>query len=180
MANIFFPSQTLQHLSNLEMGTEEEKEELPKVVVVGSPTCLPILEPLYSHKFHFLNPNPSHLSLQHFLHHHNPSSIPALICSANYALTADVLRLLPALRLILTTSAGTDHIDLRECHRRGIQVAGAGKLFSEDVADVAIALLIDVTRKISATDRCLRTQNRSNSSSEFFTFGSKVCIHLFF
>lgn len=38
---------------------------------------------------------------------------------------------------------------------------------------MAIALLIDVTRKISATDRCLRTQNRSNSSWEFFPFGSK-------
>nr|KYP76951.1 Glyoxylate reductase [Cajanus cajan] len=135
--------------------------------------CFATLEPLYSHKFHFLSPNPNH-SLQHFLRLHHPSSIRALLCSANYSVSAQVLRLLPSLRLLLTTSAGTEHIDLRECRRRGIQVAAAGGIFSQDVADAAVALLLDVTRNISAADRYLRTPNHANPPSEVFTFASKL------
>ncbi|KAK2407253.1 glyoxylate/hydroxypyruvate reductase HPR3 [Trifolium repens] len=54
--------------------------------------------------------------------------------------------------------AGTNHIDLSECRRRGIHVTSAGNLFSEEVADMAVALLIDVSRKISTADRFLRRQ----------------------
>ncbi|KAL2337416.1 hypothetical protein Fmac_011862 [Flemingia macrophylla] len=149
------------------------EEALPKVLVLGPPTCFSTLEPLYSHKFHFLNPNPNS-TLQHLMRFHHPSSIRALLCAANCSVSADVLRLLPSLRLVLTTSAGTDHIDLRECRRRRIQVAAAGGIFSEDVADAAVALLLDVMRKISAADRYLRTPNHGNRRWDFFTLGSKL------
>ncbi|KAK7390073.1 hypothetical protein VNO78_25372 [Psophocarpus tetragonolobus] len=154
----------------------EKKQTLPRVLVVGPPTCFATLQPLYSHKFHFIHfePYALSLSLQNFLHHHCPFSIPAILCSSNYSLSAHLLRLLPDLRLVVTTSAGTDHIDLRECRRRGIQVAAAGHLFSQDVADMAVALLIDVMRKISAADRCLRTHNLNNTPWDLFTFGSKL------
>jgi len=151
-------------------------EGLPKVLVLGPPQCFTSLQPLYSHKFSFLKPHLSDLSLQHFLHHHTPPSITAILCGANYSVSAKVLHLLPSLRLIVTTSAGTEHIDLRECRRLGIQVAGAGALFSEDVADMAVALLIDGMRKISVADRWLRTQNRHNTPWDLFPLGSKVCI----
>ncbi|KAK7292544.1 hypothetical protein RJT34_15395 [Clitoria ternatea] len=139
----------------------KDRKEKPKVVVLGQPTCLASLEQLYSHKFNFLNPETSNLSLQHFLTLHQPSSILAILCSTRSSLNAPVLRLLPSLRLIITVSAGTDHIDLHECRRRGIQVAGAGALVSEDVADLAVALLVDVMQKISARDRCFRTQHHA-------------------
>ncbi|KAJ1413692.1 hypothetical protein SESBI_19515 [Sesbania bispinosa] len=139
-------------------------EDLPKVLVLGPPTCFAILEPLYSHKFHFLNLKALGLSLHQFIlsHRHHPSSILAVLCSISYSITADVLGLLPSLRLVVTASVGTNHIDLHECRQRGIQVASAGKVFSEDVADMAVALLIAVMRKISAADRYLRTQNHSS------------------
>ncbi|WVZ16211.1 hypothetical protein V8G54_009193 [Vigna mungo] len=147
---------------------------LPKVLVLGPPFCFSSLQPLYSHKFHFLKSHLSDLSLQHFLQLHHPPSITAIICDSGYSVTAEVLRLLPSLRLLVTTSAGTNHIDLRECRRRGIQVAGAGGMFSEDVADMAVALLIDGMRKISAADRWLRTQNRHNAPWHLFPLGSKL------
>ncbi|CAJ1949918.1 unnamed protein product [Sphenostylis stenocarpa] len=151
-------------------------QDLPKVLLLGPgpPFCFESLQLLYSHKFHFLNPHLSDLSLQHFLDHHHPPSIPAILCSPKHSVTADVLRLLPSLRLVLTTSAGTNHIDLRECRRRGIQVANSGALFSEDVADMAVALLIDGLRKISAADRWLRTQNRQNTPWDLFPLGFKL------
>ncbi|QCE02862.1 hydroxypyruvate reductase [Vigna unguiculata] len=154
--------------------SSSEMKGLPKVLVLGPPLSFSSLQPLYSHKFHFLKPHLSDLSLQHFLQIHHPPSIAAILCSPNYSVTAEVLRLLPSLRLLVTTSIGTDHIDLRECRRRGIQVTSAGAIFSEDVADMAVALLIDGMRKISAADRWLRTQNRHNTPWHLFPLGSKL------
>ncbi|XP_047065507.1 glyoxylate/hydroxypyruvate reductase HPR3-like [Lolium rigidum] len=62
----------------------------------------------------------------------------------------------PYLRCVVTTSAGLDHIDLAECARRSVLVAGAGEVFSTDVADHAVGLLIDVLRKVSEADRYVR------------------------
>ncbi|XP_004510901.1 glyoxylate/hydroxypyruvate reductase HPR3-like [Cicer arietinum] len=141
------------------------EEKLPKVLVLGPPTCFSTLQPLYSHKFNFLDLKTSGLPLHQFLisHRHHPSTIPAIFCSAAYSITADVLGLFPSLRLVVTSSVGTEHIDLHECRRRGIQVAGAGGVLSEDVADAAVALLITVMRKVTAADRYVRTQDRSDA-----------------
>ncbi|CAM0908126.1 unnamed protein product [Alopecurus aequalis] len=62
----------------------------------------------------------------------------------------------PYLRCVVTTAAGLDHIDLAECARRGVLVAGAGEVFSTDVADHAVGILIDVLRRASAADRYVR------------------------
>lgn len=154
------------------------KENLPKVLVLGPPTCFSTFKPLYSQKFNFLNPKPSGLPLQQqfmLAHNHNPSTIPAIFCSAAYSITAEVLNLLPSLRLVVTSSVGTDHIDLHECRLRGIQVAGAGGVFSEDVADAAVALLIAVMRKVTVADRYVRTRE-DRSDPWDFPLGYKVGI----
>ncbi|XP_058722446.1 glyoxylate/hydroxypyruvate reductase HPR3-like [Vicia villosa] len=98
--------------------------------------------------------------------------IVAIVCSHVSPVTADLLQLLPSLRLICAPSAGTDHIDLSECRRRDIQVADIGNLFTDDVADMAVGLLIDVSRKITAADRFLRRQIQPSSSD--FPLGSKL------
>ncbi|XP_014751370.1 glyoxylate/hydroxypyruvate reductase HPR3 isoform X3 [Brachypodium distachyon] len=72
------------------------------------------------------------------------------------AVDAAFLDAAPHLRCVVTTSVGTDHIDLAECARRGVVVAGAGGIFSADVADHAVGLLIDVLRRVSAADRYAR------------------------
>ncbi|KAK3028571.1 hypothetical protein RJ639_039262 [Escallonia herrerae] len=73
------------------------------------------------------------------------------------SLTAEQLSHLPALRLVVTSSTGVNHIDLRECRRRGIAAANSGNVYAEDVADTAVGLLIDVLRRISAADRYVRS-----------------------
>ncbi|KAF8032928.1 hypothetical protein BT93_D1729 [Corymbia citriodora subsp. variegata] len=80
----------------------------------------------------------------------------ALVCVGPTPVTANDLRVLPSLRVVIGTSAGVDHIDLRECRRRGIAVTNAGAAFAEDVADYAVALLLDVLRRMSTADRYLR------------------------
>ncbi|KDP25547.1 hypothetical protein JCGZ_20703 [Jatropha curcas] len=84
------------------------------------------------------------------------ANVLALISVGPSPVTSDTLALLPSLQIVLGTSAGFDHIDLAECSRRGIAVTNAGTAFSEDVADYAVGLLIDVLRSISASDRYIR------------------------
>ncbi|XP_039166981.1 glyoxylate/hydroxypyruvate reductase HPR3 [Eucalyptus grandis] len=80
----------------------------------------------------------------------------ALVCVGPIPLPADTLRLLPSLRLVVATTTGVDKIDLRECRQRGIAVTNAGTTFAEDVADYAVALLLDVLRRMSTADRYVR------------------------
>uniref|UniRef100_A0ACD5Z0Z2 Uncharacterized protein n=1 Tax=Avena sativa TaxID=4498 RepID=A0ACD5Z0Z2_AVESA len=67
----------------------------------------------------------------------------------------------PSLRLVVTVSAGLNHVDLPECARRGVAVANAAGIYSADVADYAVGLLVDVLRGVSAGDRLLRRRGAS-------------------
>ncbi|KAL6650213.1 hypothetical protein ACP70R_009138 [Stipagrostis hirtigluma subsp. patula] len=69
---------------------------------------------------------------------------------------AAFLDAVPSLRCIVSTAAGVDHIDLHECARRGVAVANSGRVYSADVADHAVGLLIDVLRRVSAAERFVR------------------------
>ncbi|BAT02488.1 Os07g0597500, partial [Oryza sativa Japonica Group] len=49
---------------------------------------------------------------------------------------AELLDAVPSLRCIITISAGINHIDLRECVCRGVQVVNAGGVYSTAVGPV--------------------------------------------
>lgn len=53
---------------------------------------------------------------------------------------------MPALEIISSYSAGLDGIDVEAAQARGISVQNTSKILAEDVADLAIALAISVTR----------------------------------
>ncbi|KAB1218839.1 Glyoxylate/hydroxypyruvate reductase HPR3 [Morella rubra] len=137
---------------------ENQSQGRPHVLVLN---LLPIFKissdsDAFSEKFHLLKAWESPLPLDQFLTTH-ARSVQAILCSGiGPPITADIIRLLPSIRLIVTTSAGLNHIDVTECRRRGISIANAGDAFSEDVADMAVGLLIDVLRKVSASDRYVR------------------------
>lgn len=157
---------------------EEPKEdsELPLVVVHRSKNFnLPLQDRLQSH-FHLLDPNDSpDESTESFLSRHAHSA-RALLCVGLIPLTADTLGRLPSLELVVGSSAGVEHIDLHECRRRGIMVTGASAAFSEDAADYAVALLIDVLRRISAADRFVR--GRLWPVKGEHPLGFKVCFRI--
>ena len=69
---------------------------------------------------------------------------------------AAFLDAVPSLRCVMCLAAGVDFIDLDECARRGVVVANSGRVFSADVADHAVGLLIDVLRRVSAAERFVR------------------------
>ncbi|KAL4347337.1 hypothetical protein GQ457_17G021400 [Hibiscus cannabinus] len=130
----------------------------PPLLVLRSPSVPPFFffkSQLQAH-FHLLDPLDSSEPTHSFLSRHAPSVL-ALLCVGATPISSGTLSLLPSLKLVVASSAGFDHIDLQECRRRGITVTTAGQAFSEDVADFAVGLLIDVLRRMSAGDRYVRS-----------------------
>ncbi|MEM2153628.1 MAG: hydroxyacid dehydrogenase [Nitrososphaeria archaeon] len=51
---------------------------------------------------------------------------------------------------------GYDHIDIEECNKRGIIVCNVGEIYSEPVAQHALALILDLSKKITLADKAVR------------------------
>lgn len=60
------------------------------------------------------------------------------------------------LRLIANFGAGTDHIDVATAHAKGIPVTNTPGVLTEDTADLAMALILAVSRRLVEGDRRLR------------------------
>ena len=80
----------------------------------------------------------------------------ALVTSANFGADAATIDKMPALRVISSFGVGIDKIDLRAAKRRGVAVGYTPDVLNDCVADLAIGMLIDVARGITAADRYVR------------------------
>lgn len=130
--------------------------DLPDLLVLRPGLLYKVFEQEFLAKFNVLKPYESPLPLHKFLHDHAQSA-KAILCEAIVTrITADLLRQLPALQLVVADGTGVNHIDLAECGRRGIAVTNTGDVFSEDTADYGVGLLIDVLRKVSGGDAFVR------------------------
>ncbi|GAA0144137.1 dehydrogenase [Lithospermum erythrorhizon] len=127
--------------------------------------------PFQSHlqaRFHLIDPNTQpDPSLQPI-----STSIRVILCVGPSPLPSTTLNLYPSLELVVGAGVGVDHIDLHECRRRNIRVANAGDAFSDDTADYAVGLLIDVLRGVSLADRFVRAG--SWASDKEFPLGRTV------
>ncbi|KAH7659662.1 Hydroxypyruvate reductase protein [Dioscorea alata] len=137
-----------------ESQTLETPDLHPQTILILNPVA-PAVITAVSHRFNLLKLWESSLSKPQFLAAH-AASTRALIVNGSTPVDAEILDALPRLQLIFSTSAGLNHIDLPECARRGVSIANAPEIFSEDVADYAVGLLIDVLRRVSSSDRYVR------------------------
>ena len=149
-------------------------QDLPELIVLEPHPVLDSCHEQFSRRFHLLKTWESHLPLSQFLAAHARSARVLLCPSGGPRVNADVLGLLPHLGLVVTTSSGVDHVDLAECRRLGVAVANARDVFSPDVADMAVGMVIDVMRKVSAADRFVR-DGRWNALWKV-PYGCRVCI----
>jgi len=62
----------------------------------------------------------------------------------------------PQLKLIANFGAGTDHIDVAAAHARGITVTNTPGVLTEDTADLNMALILAVPRRLVESDRITR------------------------
>ena len=63
------------------------------------------------------------------------------------------------LKLIASFGTGVDHIDLSAARQRGITVTNTPGVLTEDTADVAMALMLAVPRRIAEGDKRARSGN---------------------
>ena len=83
-----------------------------------------------------------------------------VIVESNIPLRKNFLDACPNLKMLSIAFTGLDHIDMEECQRRGIVVKNAAGYSTEAVAELAIAMMIDVYRKVLENDRITRECQR--------------------
>ncbi|HMZ10283.1 MAG TPA: 2-hydroxyacid dehydrogenase [Plasticicumulans sp.] len=79
-----------------------------------------------------------------------------LVTNATAGASASMMDALPALKAICSLGVGCDAIDLQAARERGVVVANTPDVLTDCVADIAMGLLIDVARGLSAADRHVR------------------------
>ena len=78
-----------------------------------------------------------------------------------------------SLRLIANFGVGVDHIDLAACAKRGITVTNTPGVLTEDTADMTIALLLAVPRRLIEGERLART-GKWKGWSPTFMMGHRI------
>ena len=79
-----------------------------------------------------------------------------VVTSAAYGLTAAQIALLPNLRAVCSFGVGYDSIDVAALQQKNIVLSNTPDVLTDCVADLAMGLMIDVSRGISAGDRYIR------------------------
>jgi glyoxylate reductase len=70
---------------------------------------------------------------------------------------AELLDLLPNLRLVANYGAGYDLVDVEACRRRGVVVTNTPEVTSAATADLTLGLILAVRRRIGAGDAFVRS-----------------------
>jgi glyoxylate reductase len=78
------------------------------------------------------------------------------IAVVHEAVHADVLDLLPDLKLVANYGVGYDMVDVAECARRGVSVTNTPGVLDETTADMAFALMLSCRRGVVWGDRMVR------------------------
>ncbi len=83
-------------------------------------------------------------------------TVRALATRGDLGVSGDVINALPSLELICCFGVGVDAIDLTEAKARGIKVTTTPNVLNEDVADLALALMLGIARQIPQADTFTR------------------------
>lgn len=103
------------------------------------------------------------------------SEFVGLVTSAGGAgADAALIDALPELRVISNFGVGLDKIDLAAAARRGIAVGYTPDVLNDCVADLAMALLLDVARRTVEADRHVRAGRWGAPGAAPFPLGRKV------
>lgn len=90
-----------------------------------------------------------------------------LVPTVTDVIDADVIAAATDLKLIANFGAGTDHIDVAAAHARGIMVTNTPGVLTEDTADLTMALILAVPRRLVEGDRRTREGNFGGWSPTF-------------
>lgn len=86
-----------------------------------------------------------------------------IVIVSNIKIGADILSQCPKLKMLDVAFTGLDHIDLDYCQAHNIEVKNASGYATEGVAELAIGLMLDVYRHITALDADIRQCGTRNN-----------------
>jgi hydroxypyruvate reductase len=84
-------------------------------------------------------------------------SIRAIVTGGAHGASNEIVDALPALEIITINGIGTDAVDLERARARSVRVTTTPDVLTDDVADLAIGLMLAVSRRICVADRFVRT-----------------------
>ncbi len=105
-----------------------------------------------------------------FLKQHG-GEFDVLVTNASAGADATLIDSLPSLKAVCSLGVGCDAIDLQAASARGIAVSNTPDVLTDCVADLAMGLLLDVSRGLSAADRFVR---RGDWAKGTFPLGTRV------
>ncbi len=86
----------------------------------------------------------------------NAPRIRAVATRGDLSCGADIIGALPHLEIIGCYGVGTDGIDFTATRPRGIRVTNTPDVLTDDVADLAIGLMISIAREMPQAERHMR------------------------
>src|SRR5690606_7167323 len=84
------------------------------------------------------------------------AAIQGVITGGHTGISRQMLEQLPNVKVVAINGVGTDAVDLAYCRGGGIAVTATLGALTEDVADLAVGLLIAACRNLCAVDRFVR------------------------
>ena len=84
------------------------------------------------------------------------SQIQGIFASGESKVSAELIKQLPALKFISVMGVGYDGVDVAAAKARGVVVSHTPDVLNDDVADLAIALMLGVARQLPTADRHVR------------------------
>jgi lactate dehydrogenase-like 2-hydroxyacid dehydrogenase len=126
---------------------------LSKIDVLSVTKLSPLLEPQLRAVFH----------LHDRLHETDPAafakmapSIRAIAASGESKVPAALIAQLPALEIISVFGVGYDGVDVAAAKARNVMVTHTPNVLNDDVADLAIGLMLSAARQLPAADRYVK------------------------
>lgn len=83
-------------------------------------------------------------------------AIKAVVTGGDIGIPPELMARLPALGIVAINGVGFDKVDLDESRRRGVRVTTTPNVLTDDVADLAVGLVIGLLREIAGSDRYVR------------------------
>jgi glyoxylate reductase len=90
-----------------------------------------------------------------------------LVSMFNNPITSELMDAGRDIKVIATVAVGYDNIDLAAARQRGIIVTNTPDVLTEATADLAMTLILDVTRRVSEGDRLVRRGGWTRWSFDF-------------
>jgi hydroxypyruvate reductase len=84
-------------------------------------------------------------------------SVRAIVTGGAHGASNEIVDALPRLEIIAINGIGTDAVDLERARARSVRVTTTPDVLTEDVADLAVGLMLATSRRICVADRFVRS-----------------------